>query len=101
METEQLEAYAQKSVHWNLRTFLLALVLAVFSLFVMTGRSSAVMTCMAGVMIAIDAYSFKASAAMLDQLNVPKPRWLEWARYSALVGGPVFVVTGLWLLFRR
>jgi hypothetical protein len=54
-----------------------------------------------GVMIGLDANSFKLAAIQLEQLNVPKPAWLDWARIFALTGAPVLVETGLWLLFRR
>ena len=56
---------------------------------------------MAGIMIGVNAYSFKLHATQLELLNLPKPAWLDWARIFALIGGPVVIATGLWLLIRR
>jgi hypothetical protein len=93
VETDQLSKeaeYALKSVRSTLRTFLLAIGLGAISLLGTIDVGSAVMSCMAGIMVGIDAYSFKVSATQLEQLNLPKPAWLDWARIFALVGGSAF-----------
>jgi hypothetical protein len=104
VETDQLAKqveFAQKSVRLNLRSLLLAVGLAAISLIGTRSRGSAVITCLAGIMIGLEGYSFKVSATQLAQFHLAKPAWLDWAKNFALVAGPVVAATGLWLLFRR
>ena len=105
MKTDQVPLeveLAQKSMHASLLTFLSTLAMVAIAVPSATrGGWWAGMVAFSGISLMSDAYSLKSNATLLEQYDQRTPAWLEYARFLALVGGPIVLATGIWLAFRR
>lgn len=89
--------------HRGLRAQLLGLVLSLSLVLLGTASArtnpySALLVLICGLSLVVESRGFRAAGRLLQIAEPPSPRWISAIATATLIGGPIIMAVGAWLL---